>query len=229
MTEAAIQGVIFDLDGTLYTLVAPKLRMTFALAADLKLLRRLSAARKSLRGQSFGDTVALRTALSSRLSQMCGLPASRVLVWYEERFYPAFVEMLRESGTSRPGLDALLLRLRLRGVRIAVYSDYDMIGARLGALGLRLEDFDDLVSAEAFGVVKPSSEPIKALLQKWGLPAKRVVMVGDREDLDAPSAAQCGLHYYGLGTFPSSLVGPRSWHSVMKRLDLATQGFRREP
>lgn len=229
MTDATIQGVVFDLDGTLYTLAAPKLRMTFSMVSDLALLRRLSAARRCLRGQDFGDQEGLRTALASRLGHLAGLPASRALHWYEERFYPTFVDMLRRAGSLRPGLDSLLLRLRLRGVKTAVYSDYDEIAPRLRALNLREDAFDELVSAESFGVVKPASAPLLALLQKWGLPPQRVVMVGDREDLDACSAAECGVQYLGLGRFPASLVGPRSWHSVMKRLDVSTQGHRREP
>lgn len=223
MIAAAVQGVVFDLDGTLYTLTAPKLRMTYALAGDLRLLRRLSASRKTLRGKHFANREELLTALADRLGHSAGLPASHALEWYEHRFYPAFTEMLSQNAQLRPGLGALLRRLRLRGVRIGVYSDYDAIPARLSAIGAAVEEFDDLISAEAYGVVKPAAAPLLSLTQKWGLAAQRVVMVGDRKDLDAQSAVLSGLQYIGLGNIPSRLFGSGSWHSVMKRLDLMTQ------
>ena len=61
--SAKTEGVIFDLDGTLYALPGLRLRLTWRLRRELRLLRRFTAARRALRGREFGDAAGLRQAL----------------------------------------------------------------------------------------------------------------------------------------------------------------------
>lgn len=199
MNRRAARGVIFDLDGTLYSLRLMRLRMALALAPSVGLLRQLGPTRRALRGATFADRAALLSALAAELARRAGTTEERAAAWYDGRFMPAFVELLRRAGRVRPGLAGLLRRLRERGVRTAVLSDYGRVGERLDALRIDRGLFDDLVAAEDHGVLKPSGAPFGAVARRWGLAPGDVVVVGDREDLDAASARAAGMEFVGAG------------------------------
>ena len=192
---AAVRGVIFDLDGTLYVLPGMRLRLTWRLRRDLGLLRRFSAARRALRGRGFGGAAGLDEALGRELGRRAGVEPDRAAAWYRDRFLPEFVGLLADRARARPGLGELLARLRERGVRLAVVSDHPLIDERLAAIGLDPGLFDDLVAAEEHGVLKPSALPFSALARKWGVEPGAVIVVGDRLDLDAASAEAAGMGF----------------------------------
>ncbi len=213
MTGRAARAVIFDLDGTLYTLRLMRLRMALSLLSSVGLLRQLGPARRALRGAVFSDRAALLASLHEELGRRAGTSAERARAWYEDRFLPAFVELLRRRGRLRPGLVPLLGRLRERGVRTAVVSDYGRVAERLTALRLDPGLFDDLVAAEDHGVLKPSAVPFEALALRWRLDPGEVIAVGDREDLDAASARAAGMGF----------VGVRDWLSASSAIEARTE------
>jgi HAD superfamily hydrolase (TIGR01509 family) len=94
----------------------------------------------------------------------------------------------------------VLERLRAMGVRVVVLSNvgYDLapVVERTGIAPL----VDGLVMSQALGVVKPDPRIFQAALDRLGLPAAEVLMVGDAWRDDAAAA--------GLGI--RSLVLPRT-------------------
>jgi len=213
VTRARIRGVIFDLDGTLYTLRMLKFRMALALWRSLSLLRRINASRRAIRGTTFPDRDALLAALYGELAGRAGTTVERAAAWYDGEFMPAFVALLGRRAVVRPGLAALLERLRRRGVRTAVLSDFGRVGERVSALGLDPAQFDDLVAAEDHGVLKPSAVPFEAVARRWELGAAEIVVVGDREDLDAASARAAGMEF----------VGVRIWQDASSAVEARTE------
>jgi HAD superfamily hydrolase (TIGR01509 family) len=218
VTRELARGVIFDLDGTLYTLPWMKARMALALWRSVSLLRALTSSRGALRGRAFPDREALLAALHRELADRAGTTADRAAAWYDGRFLPAFVALLARGATVRPGLAALLARLRGRGVRTAVVSDFGRVADRVAAIGLAPALFDDLVAAEDHGVLKPSAAPFAAVARGWGIGASEIVVVGDREDLDAASARAAGMGYVGVGnwTEASSAIEARTEFGVTR-------------
>jgi HAD superfamily hydrolase (TIGR01509 family) len=201
VTRAGVRGVMFDLDGTLYSLRLMKLWMALALWRSVPLLRRLNASRDAIRGTVFPDRGALLAALHRELAARAGTAVERAATWYDREFMPAFVALLARRAVVRPGLAPLLARLRRRGVRTAVVSDFGRVGERVEALGLDAALFDDLVAAEDHGVLKPSPLPFAAVARRWALDAAEIVVVGDREDLDAASARAAGMGFVGVGSW----------------------------
>lgn len=195
------RGVAFDLDGTLYRLSWMRSRMAWRLRRELRLLRRFSAARRALRGREFGDAAALRRAFGLELGDRARVEPSLAEAWYRERFLPQFVRLLADQARARPGLQPLLERLRSRGVRLGVVSDHPLIDERLAAIGLEAELFDDRVACEDHGVLKPSALPFSALARKWGVEPRTVIVIGDRLDLDAASAAAAGMGFLPAGAW----------------------------
>jgi HAD superfamily hydrolase (TIGR01549 family) len=222
VTGRRIQGVIFDLDGTLYSLSAQRLRMALKLWNEINILRHVSEVRSQLRGRPFDTKIALKAAFFEELGRRARVSTERAESWYENRFFKSFVELLAGPARLRPGLFDLLSRLKGRDVKLAVVSDYDHMDERLGALGSPLDAFDDVLSAEDFGALKPSPRPLEALAEKWGIEPGALLVVGDRSDLDEKSAGAAGMGFLGIGE------AFLSWQEAVKLLDART-GCKEQP
>ena len=227
MSEGALRGVVFDLDGTLYSLGARRLRMAFALRRDLGTLRHLSRARGAIRGRVFPDRESLLRAFHEELARLSGIDVREAAEWYEHGFLVEFTRMLSRRARARPGLEALLDRLRGSGLRLAVLSDYGAVGERIEALGLSRETFDDLVASEDYGVLKPSPIPLLTLARKWGQEPGSIIVIGDRYDLDGKSAEEAGMGFAGVREGPfsgSRRTGFRRWSQVAEALERRSSG-----
>ena len=225
MQGKRIKGIVFDLDGTLYSLGGRRLRMTLVLWKDIKVLRHLTGTRSWLRGRSFEGPEAFSKAFCEELGRRAGLTPEQARVWYQDRFLSNFVKMLAGKARVRPGLVDLLKRLREQGVKLAVVSDYGYVRERLRALGIPEKMFDDEQSAEDHGVLKPSARPLKALAEKWGVEPEAVVVVGDRLDLDAMSAEAAGMEFIGITEKARSSADVRgfvSWPEAVRMLENKT-------
>jgi HAD superfamily hydrolase (TIGR01549 family) len=218
--------VIFDLDGTLYSLPRRKLRMVLALWRDIRVLRHLGPARSRIREREFDSQEQLLEAFYAELGRRTGRGPEHAERWYRERFLARFVRLLAEQATTRPGVVELLERMRGRGTRLGVLSDFSVVDERLEALGIPTELFDDRLSVEDFGALKPWPGPFLRLAEQWGLEPSAIVVVGDREDLDAASAEAAGMGFVGVrdhgpaARVPGSRFAP--WPLVVEQLDNGT-------
>jgi len=221
VTAARISGVIFDLDGTLYCVPGQRVRLTVALWRSIDVLRHLSAARRDLRARQFPSEEALREALFQELARRAEITPSSARAWYDHEFMEELGDMLANCATARPGLRDLLARLRGGGVKLAVVSDLGQVESRLRALGIDPDLFDDLISTEQHGVLKPSPKPLLALAQRWGLAPADIVVIGDRADLDGASAAAAGMPFFRVdnGAFPPWSKGLASWRRIAAELE----------
>ena len=220
-SEPQIEAIIFDLDGTLYSLRFVKLRMARRLLGSLKLLRNLSGARKALRNERYEGHARLRAALYQKLSELTEVSLSRAETWYENEFYPAFIDTLR-TARPRKGLVEFLEQARRIGTRTAVVSDYGQIDNRLQSLGVPPELFDELLSSEDLGCLKPLPDPLALLAQKWQIPPAKICVVGDRLDLDGQFAQNAGAQFLGIAdgkTASSKKVGFVSWRAGLRLLE----------
>jgi len=193
-----IEGVIFDLDGTLYSLSALKVRMTFVLLRSLSVLRRLSRARKFIRPREFVDGRELERAFCTEIARRSGITLPQAEAWYRDEFLQTFVALLGRYGQRRPGLLELLARLRMGGVKLAVVSDFPLVAERLKALGIPPEAFHDLASSEEIGSLKPAPRSLLVVAQRWGLDPATILVVGDRPNLDEDCARAARMEFLGI-------------------------------
>lgn len=224
------RAVLFDLDGTLYTMRALKARLTAGQWRDLDLLRRLASSRRALRGQTFADEAACHEALFRELAGRSGRSEEEASRWYRERFIPCFIGQLNKHADPRPGLAPMLERLRAQGTGLAIVSDYGWVAERLDALEISPGLFDLLLSSGAAGALKPSPAAINLVRQRWALPREAVLMVGDRMDRDGESARAAGIEYLqvqtGLATW-SRDQGQTSWGSACQAIERFSSGASR--
>jgi len=219
MDVAGIDGVLFDLDGTLYQLPRfLKLKMALRLCTSLRFLRRMNRARDCLRSREFAGHDAFSQAFYDELAKRAGTESDSARRWYEERFIHAFVSLLRHNCRARPGVDRLLTLLKERGVKLAVLSDYGLVPERLEAIGISSALFDLLASSEESGALKPFPRSFLSAADALGLDPWQLLVVGDRDDLDGQGARNAGMHFLGVTDTAPSGSSFHTWDQVAKIL-----------
>jgi FMN phosphatase YigB (HAD superfamily) len=210
MDLSQIQGIIFDLDGTLYrTLSFFKLRFWFRLWQQTPLLKQVAPTQVWLRAGSFADQAALYAAFYSELAKRAHCTAQYAAVWYESRFMPVFISILRRCPV-RPGLVPLLEALNKSGRLLAVLSDYGAVLERLQALQIPVRHFKALLSSMECGALKPCPLPFLKAAERLGLEPNRILYIGNRADIDGMGARAAGMHFIGI---KDSRINPQSAQS----------------
>jgi putative hydrolase of the HAD superfamily len=94
-----------------------------------------------------------------------------------------------------PGISDLLGNLKTRGIPLALLTDADMVHARarLGVSGFK-GLFDHLVTFEMTGRKKPDHAPFLLALKKLDLEATDTAMIGDSPVRDLAPAREIGMH-----------------------------------
>jgi HAD superfamily hydrolase (TIGR01509 family) len=157
-------------------------------------------------------------------AQWTGLPApvvsAAVARWMEQ-------EPLSLIGRAAlPGLERFLDRAAVRGLRLAILSDYPA-QAKLEALGIARR-FEVVVCAQDadVGAFKPDPRGLLLTLRRLGVPPDRALYVGDRPEVDGVTATSAGVaavivgrsrvgagspgvsHVDDYGTLEARLFGP---------------------
>lgn len=198
MAEQRIQGIIFDLDGTLYHMKFMKIKMTFLLLRSVGYLKHLFASRAVVRQKEYSSQSQLLEALYEDLADRTGRTVEQTRNWYENIFLPAFVKLLKISGKARGGLIPLLKNLRENDVKLAVISDFGSVESRLKALDIPSRLFDSLRCSEEFGVLKPAPKPFLEVAHEWGIQPEKILVVGDRADRDGQCAHRAQMQFLGI-------------------------------
>lgn len=211
-----VKGVIFDLDGTLYT--ANFLGLTIALGFIFEpiRLRKIFNVRTAERHKTYADETTLKNAFSSALAKETGMTETEALNWYETRFMSRFTHAIQVRGRRRSGLVPLLETLRKQGTKLAVVSDFGWVEARLKAIDLSPDLFDEIAAAESFGVMKPNAKPFLQIAQAWRIPIEEILLVGDRADHDEQSAVLAGAQFIGIAGGRKAGVDYQPWPDVCR-------------
>lgn len=184
-----IDGVSWDVDGTLYELPG-LMRALRRLALRRGLTAPVATARDLLglarRRRAFDATRAAGGVLASPVAADARLDA-------------LLLDAVRAAGP-RPGVVEALARLRARGLRLLATSDHPAAD-KLEALGLA-GAFEGLVVGEALGALKPSPRLLLAAAERLGMAPARLLHVGDRADADGAAAAAAGCRVLLLGPGP---------------------------
>lgn len=189
------KAVIFDLDGTLYDNSSLAFRMVLRDLRHLSLLKAERKSREELSGRYFGDSGLLYRALFERMSVMSGFPVERVENWYFTVFMPDMTHILEKGFQARPWVLPLLADLRSKGIRTAVFSDYDFAQQKLSAIGISPNCFDFVTDAFSEGGFKPCRESFESVAGKLNVNPSEVIVVGDRPEKDGAGAMAAGMFF----------------------------------
>jgi FMN phosphatase YigB (HAD superfamily) len=202
-----LRALVFDVDGTLYPHSPLRRAMALRLLrhaimtpgrgwVTIRALRAYRRAQEELRDAApKGEPIA-----AAQMRVACarsGLPESVVApivaAWMEQ----APLALL--SGLVDRSVHLLLEAARCRGMRLAVLSDYP-VEAKLRALGLD-QKFHVSMSAQDAAVnrFKPHPAGLLEVLRRLDVTAEEALYVGDRHDVDAPTAHAAGVRCVIVG------------------------------
>jgi FMN phosphatase YigB (HAD superfamily) len=225
---AGVRAVIFDVDGTLYRQAPLRRAMAKRLARayvahpfvghrTMRILRAYRHAQEELRaGAATGDLAEEQLALAARRA---GANRETVLASVERWMELAPLDVLAVCG--QPDLRASLQSLHSSGLQLAVLSDYPA-EAKLQALGIR-DLFDVVVCAQEpeVKVLKPDPRGLVLVLERLGAGVAEALYVGDRADVDAPTARAAGVACAIVGPARSAGEGfwsVPSWREMVEEL-----------
>ena len=93
-----------------------------------------------------------------------------------------------------PGTKRTLIKLKEKGLKLAVVSDAPKLKAWIRLVNMRIDDFFDVVVAlEDTGRLKPSRLPFRAALKELKVKPSECLMVGDRPSRDIKGARALGI------------------------------------
>jgi FMN phosphatase YigB (HAD superfamily) len=200
--QGPIRAVLFDVDGTLYAQTPLRVLMACEMAlaslsadgkrqrTDVRLALAFRKVREKLRSTDRADERLVALQYSAVSERMRCAPAD-VQRAVNEWIYRRPLKWLR--ACRRGGLNQLLEFLGTRDVRCGVFSDYPAAD-KLAALGIG-DRFELELSAvdPAVGAFKPSPRGFRIASERWGIPPREILYVGDRSDVDAAGAVSAGM------------------------------------
>ncbi len=93
-----------------------------------------------------------------------------------------------------PHTDYVLIKLRSRGIKLAIVTDAPRLKAWIRLMAMKIGNFFDVVVAyEDTKQLKPSSLPFQAALRKLKVKPKECLMVGDMPYRDIEGAKKLGM------------------------------------
>jgi len=174
-----LQGVIFDCDGVLID------SREANLAYYNRLLLAAGCAPMTREQEDFVHMASERQAVEHILSP------EAMARYYELAAKAPYWEVVLPLLRLEDGVEAVLARLRQRGLRLAVHTNRGAGMWRvLDAFALR--GMFDPVMTVVQAAPKPSPEGVLRILEAWGLPPAAVMFVGDSE-ADAAAARDAGV------------------------------------
>lgn len=220
-----LEGLVFDMDGTLYVQRRVRLSMLWRLIrahgrrpvqgwSTLMALRAYRGAQERLRSSAAvcRDLAAEQLAFASRQT---GVPVRRLREDVERWMEREPLAIVAQSR--RRGIVDVLQAARSRGLKLAVFSDYP---ASAKVMALELDAFFDvIVSAQDPDVLrfKPDPRGLEVTLHRLGVAPSRAIYVGDRPSVDGAAARRAGM--------PCLIVGGRcradAWMQPTTCADLA--------
>lgn len=195
-----LEGIIFDVDGTLYDqrrlrfkmllhLISQCIKTPLTGSQSVRFLRAYRNAHENLRTELEEMDLSARQLEIACEKLGIAVPDGQRIV---ERFFKiAPLSELRRC--IRPGLTNFLLKCRARGLRLGVFSDYEAT-QKLEAMGLS-ESFDAVVSSmdQGIGRLKPNPAGLERCMRYLNVHPERVIYVGDRPDVDAVCAIRANV------------------------------------
>lgn len=200
LKDPPVKAIVFDIDGTLYRQDRLRLAVLVELARRHVLhpirgrrtalvLRAYRRAQEQLRAAGVDRGVA---------SAQVRLTCERTRVAPEEvvdcvRHWMEEVPLAFLPRCIQPGLLEFLQTMKARGIRTAALSDYPGRD-KLEALGVAAL-FDAVLAAQdpEIDAFKPNPRGLAVALERLGAAASDCLYVGDRGDVDAPTARAAGV------------------------------------
>lgn len=188
-----IKAVIFDLDNTLIDFIRMK-RIAVEEAVDAMIDAGLSLPKKKAVEELF--KIYFREGLEDPQIFQKFLKEMTGEIDYKKLAYAIVAYRQVRTGFLHPypGTSRTLMKLKEKGLKLAVVSDAPKLKAWIRLVNMRIDHFFDVVVAlEDTGEKKPSLLPFKAALKQLKVPPSECLMVGDWPERDLTGAKTLGM------------------------------------
>lgn len=216
--NAPIEGIIFDLDGTLYSMnMLFKPYMTLRMFPTPLFLPKFMKARKRLIGQGYHSRDELLMAFAHEVDKE-NFTLDTITEKIDNHFYPAFIDAMRFVRNSRPAVNDVLIHLRNSGIRSAVLSDFSHVSERLRKLSIPTRQFDYIGSSEDDYSLKPNVKSFDKIAQLWKMNPQNILVIGDRIDTDGAGAEKANMQFLQITDNKKKNPCGASWEEVKEFL-----------
>ncbi len=188
-----IKAIIFDLDNTLVDFMRMKLlscdaAMNAMIGAGLHIKK--DKAMKILFDLYNKYTLEEKTIFQKFLRKIEGKIDYRILA----AGIVAYRKVREGFLEPYPGTQYTLMRLRDRGIKLAIVTDAPRLKAWIRLSAMKLGNFfDEVVTFDDSKVRKPNKKPFQLVLKKLRLNPEECIMVGDRPEVDLKGADRVGI------------------------------------
>lgn len=190
-----IKAIIFDFDGTLYNSKGLPLKLATGDIFNIFKIKNCQKTLESLRGKDFKNETKFYNEYYAMLANLCHKSISDIVTWYHEQFMPLMVITLKKYYYKRDGLDMLLAKLRMLGIKIAVLSDYPNIATRMRAIDINTKLFNVIANSFEIGALKPCKRTFTEIAEKLCVDYKECLVIGDREETDGIGAKNANMQF----------------------------------
>ncbi|MEL6841675.1 MAG: HAD family hydrolase [Bacteroidota bacterium] len=201
--------VIFDLDGTFYSLsrlrslVVRDLLLYYALRPhrwrEIQYIRKFRSLREALADQAHQNLAQLQYQIAA---EVCNTSSDRMQQVIEDWMIQRPIHHLKRLQYEEA--KTILDILQKAGVQTAVFSDFPA-EAKLRGMGLQADYILDATHPK-IDQLKPQPNGLQYLLEKTGFEASVCLFVGDRDDRDGEAARRAGMPYWVLPSGERPLV-----------------------
>ncbi len=188
-----IKAIIFDLDNTLIDFMRLKKS-----SIDAAVTAMISAGLKMSKDEATKALFELYNTYGIEYQEIFQRFLEKTNKAVDYRILAAGIVAYRklQSGLLEPYPKVMhtLMKLKEKGLKLAILSDAPRLKAWIRLTEMRLADFFDVVIAfEDTGKTKPSREPFIKVLKELGMGAGECVMVGDWPERDVRGAKAAGI------------------------------------
>jgi putative hydrolase of the HAD superfamily len=183
-----IDGVAFDLDGTLYPNYRFYVRLIPFVLKEQKLLRAMGKARNRLR--TILSDGSFYESQARIMADILKTSPEAVHERLERLIYRGWEPIFRKIKLY-PHVKETLCALRKGGLKLGLLSDFPP-ALKLKNLGLA-DCWDTVLCSENIGRLKPDPVPFLALAEHMGVKPERILYVGNNVIYDIIGAKQVGM------------------------------------
>jgi putative hydrolase of the HAD superfamily len=187
-----IDGIAFDLDGTLYANYQFYVRVLPFVIKEFPLVLAWGKARNTIRKANISSLTAeeFYDRQAALMGEYLKKDPGAVRVRHEALIYRGWEEVFKRIPLF-PDLKETLREFRDSGIKLGVLSDLppDRKLENLGLSGI----WDVQLCSELSGGLKPNKTPFLTLAEKMGLPPERILYVGNSVSYDVLGSKNAGM------------------------------------
>jgi putative hydrolase of the HAD superfamily len=189
----SIEGVAFDLDGTLYPNYRFNVKLLPFILKEWRLLSAFGKARKIIRQEqeiSPAPRINFYEYQANKTAKILNVEQKPLQEKIERLIYKGWEPLFKKVKLYESSAETLAA-LRKAGYKLGLMSDFPP-ETKLEYLGLS-GIWDTVLCSENFGVIKPHSLPFTELASAMSLPCEKILYVGNSYSYDVVGAARVGM------------------------------------